>query len=313
MSTSLVGVTALSERFAYELSMELKRLRDFLALSEELHYERAAIRVGTDQSGLSRRIRELERDLGGVKLFTRTTRGTKISAAGTAFLPFARGIIGKMEQAERAVREAAAGVREQLRIGVCDELPVNKLADLIAAFRIREPTVDAQLLDRSCVGLIQDLQAGVLDIGLTLGSPDDRDLRATELWTDRTCIMLPSKHPLAKEDAIDIKAVAHERLIVAHRECSCGARANIDLFIRAANVRAEIEDAANLNVLRTLVRAGQGVGFVSTLQAQAIDPTDVTCRPLRDSPALFRTFVLCRREDDSPFALRFFDLARRTR
>jgi len=293
--------------------MELKRLRDFLALVEELHFERAAIRVGTDQSGLSRRIRELERDLGGVKLFTRTTRGTQIAAAGEAFLPFARSIVGKMEQAEEAVRSAAAGVQERLRIGVCDEVPVNKLADLMAAYRRREPSVDVQLADRSCTVLIQDLQAGVVDIGLTLGSPDTSEFRALEAWADHVCILMPAAHPLAMNETVDIQALTRERLIVAHRECSCGARANIDRFIRAAHAQADIKDAANLNVLRTLVRAGQGVGFVSSLQAQAIRSADVVCRSLRNSPELFRTFILCRREDDSPFAARFFDLARRSR
>jgi DNA-binding transcriptional LysR family regulator len=161
--------------------------------------------------------------------------------------------------------------------------------------------------------LIQDLQAEILDVGLTLGAPDHGDLRAAEIWTDHTCILLPSNHPLAQEASIDIQAVAHERLIVAHQDCSCGARASIDAFIRAANAGAQITNAANLNVLRTLVRAGQGVGLVSSLQAQALHAADVICRPLQNSPALFRTFVMHRCEDESPFALRFFDLARRMR
>lgn len=293
--------------------MELKRLRDFLALVEELHFERAAIRVGTDQSGLSRRIRELERDLGGVKLFTRTTRGTQIAPAGEAFLPFARSIVGKMELAEEAVRSAAAGVQERLRISVCDEVPINKLADLMAAYRRRAPAVDVQLADRSCTALIQDLQAAVADIGLTLGSPDTGEFRAVEVWADHVFLMMPTAHPLAMNEILDIHSLAHERLIVAHRECSCGARATIDRFIRAAHAQAVIKDAANLHVLHTLVRAGQGVGFISSLQAQAIRSADVVCRPLRNSSDLFRTFVLSRREDDGPLAARFFDLARRSK
>lgn len=289
--------------------MELSRLRDFIVLAEELHYERAAIRIGSDQSGLSRRIRELEREI-GVKLFTRTTRGTQIAPAGSAFLPFARSILGKMEQGQRVAREAACGTRSVLRVGVCDEVPVNKLARVLAEYRSQEPRVDVQLLDRTCAELIQDLEIGVVDIGLSLGETTSPTLRAASVWKDGCSIMLPAAHPLTQEQRVTLEAIVADRVIVGHRQCTCGARIEIDHFIRSANEHVRIDGAANLNMLRAMVSAGHGVGLVSGAQAEAIQHSDITLRPLVGRSFHFETFVLQRRESDSRLASRFFELAR---
>src|SRR4051812_28512038 len=106
--------------------MELKRLRDFIALAEVLHFERAARRVGSEQSPFSRRIRDFERDL-GVQLFNRTSRGPLLSPAGEAFLPWARLLVAKKEQAQRVIAAAASQPQEELRIGICDEVPLKEL------------------------------------------------------------------------------------------------------------------------------------------------------------------------------------------
>ena len=90
--------------------MELGRLNEFVALAEELQFDRAALRVGTDQFGLSRRIRELEHDLGDVTLFLRTARGAKITDAGKAFLPYAQNTLVMMARAKHAVRAIITNV-----------------------------------------------------------------------------------------------------------------------------------------------------------------------------------------------------------
>lgn len=290
--------------------MELKRLVDFIALAEELHFERAAARVGTDQSGLSKRMRSLEREL-GVKLFSRTTRGTTIAPAGRAYLPYARCIVGKLEQARRAAREAEAGARVALRVGVCDEVPVKKLARVLAEYRSREPGVDLELIDRSCAALIQDLEIGVIDVGLSLGWANNPALRVAQLWQDRACVMLPAKHRLAQLSRVAMEDIVEEQVIVSHRQCNCGARFEIDGFIRAVKEHARIEGAANLNVLRALVSAGHGIGLVSGAQAEAIQDTEVVQRSLAERTFTFTTYVLQRRDDESVFASKFFDLARR--
>lgn len=292
--------------------MELRQLKDVVALAEELHFDRAAVRVSTDQSGLSRRIRELEHDLGDVPLFHRTARGAKITDAGIALLPYARNILATMAQAKRAVRETVMGVRKQLRIGVCDEVWVKNLARLLSEHQANEPAVDIQLVDEACVAVIRGLETGALDIGLSQGVASERGLRSIGLWTDHLCAVLPPQHPLALQSEVSIEAIAGEPLILGHQHCSCGARADVDRFIGAFGAESRVEHAANLNDLRALVGAGQGIGLITEGQAESIFASDVTIRPLKERSFLRRTYVLHRADDESPLVSRFVDLARRS-
>ena len=127
--------------------MDLRRLRDFIALAEELHFENAARRVVSAQSPFSRRIAGFEREL-GQRLFKRTTRGTQLSGAGKIFLPWTRLLVAKKEQALRALATASSAVQGELHIGICDEIPLAQLSRLLALFRIHEPHVDIQVVDR---------------------------------------------------------------------------------------------------------------------------------------------------------------------
>src|SRR5579872_4269496 len=106
--------------------MELRQLRDFVVLAEELHYARAAARLGIDQSPLSRRIKEFEQEL-GVLLFARTSRGTQLTPRGEFLLPRARAILKSAEQARRRVR-AANPLKEVVRISLCDCVPTRDLS-----------------------------------------------------------------------------------------------------------------------------------------------------------------------------------------
>ena len=292
--------------------MELRRLNDFVALAEELHFDRAAARVGTDQSGLSRHIHELEHYLGDVTLFLRTPRGPKIADAGKVFLPYAQSILGTMSQAERAVREAMTGAKKQLRIGVCDEIWVKNLARLLEHHQAKEPAVDLLLVDCACSAVIHGLETGALDIGLSQGTANDRGLRSVELWTDRLCAVLAPRHPLARQSEISIEALAGELLIVGHRQCGCGARADVDRFIGAGGAHSRVEDAANLNVLRSLVGANRGIGLITEGQAESIFAADVIVRPLKERSFLRRTFVLHRADNESPLVSGFVDRALRS-
>jgi DNA-binding transcriptional LysR family regulator len=136
-------------------------------------------------------------------------------------------------------------------------------------------------------------------IVLDVPSPGDRGLRSIELWTDHLCVVLPPRHPLATESEIPIEALAGEVLIVGHRHCGCGARADVDRFIGAHGTRSRIEDAANLNALRALVGADRGIGLITGGQAESIFASDVTIRPLKERSFLRRTFALHRADNES--------------
>lgn len=140
--------------------MELRHLRCFIAVAEELHFARAAERLHIEQSPLSRAIKELEEEL-GVSLFARTTRSTRLTRAGNLFLEHVPRVFAALEQARDSVRAAANGFHGQLRIALSDGITPSRLPALLAQCRLDEPEVDIRLfevpLSQQIKGLIDDL------------------------------------------------------------------------------------------------------------------------------------------------------------
>ncbi len=124
--------------------MELRHLRYFIALAEELNFTQAAERSHIEQPPLSRAIKELEEEL-GVLLFERNRRGTKLTAAGTAFLQDTRRLFSILEQARENVRAVAAGMRGSLRIAVSDGALDPRLSAFLAQCRAEEPELEVRL------------------------------------------------------------------------------------------------------------------------------------------------------------------------
>ncbi len=118
--------------------MELRHLRCFSAVAEELHFARAAERLHIEQSPLSRAIKELEADL-GVLLFERTTRSTRLTRAGRMFREHVPRVFAVLEQARRSVKSAAAGYDGQLRIALSDCIAPSRLTALLAQTRCAMP------------------------------------------------------------------------------------------------------------------------------------------------------------------------------
>jgi DNA-binding transcriptional LysR family regulator len=147
--------------------MELRHLRYFVAVAEELHFGRAAERIGIEQSPLSRAIRELEGDL-GVRLFTRNSRSTRITPAGETFLAEARRILKAVSLARKATAAIASGARARLRIGISDSIAQPRLARLLARCRVEQPNVEFIVIDRSERRQVSGLREGLLDVDLAL-------------------------------------------------------------------------------------------------------------------------------------------------
>lgn len=126
--------------------MELRHLRYFIAVAEELHFARAAERLHIEQSPLSRAIKDLEYDL-GVQLFERTTRSTRLTWAGQVFLDEARRALSTLEQTKASAKAAATGYRGTLRIALSDGIAPPRLAALLAQNRKED---HAKMGDATC-------------------------------------------------------------------------------------------------------------------------------------------------------------------
>lgn len=259
--------------------MELRHLRYFVAVAEELHFARAAARVGIEQSPLSRGIRDLEARL-GVRLFHRTTRATTLTYPGEVFLKEARRVLASVEGMRHAARDAAIGKSGRVRLGLCADLFPMQIADLLKRCRAQASGVEIEVSDAPENQQIAGLRAGDLDVCLGLSRMDDDELTSIELWREPLVAWIPKNHTLATQKRIDLSAVEPLRI-----------RAT-----RHATVSA-------------LVAAGLGVALMPSSFAM---PTgiDVAVRPIAGRTSYLTAWASFRRSEDSAAANKIIAIAR---
>ncbi len=163
--------------------MDLRHIRAFIAVAEELHFGRAAKRLHIEQSPLSRTIRKLEADL-GVTLLQRTPRGASLTWAGRAFLQDARRVILAVEHAEARARAAAEGYQDTLRIALAGDIGRVRLSTLLALCRQEAPQVNIRLSEVPLAQLVHGLSTDLFDAGLAMIDDVDAGIVAAPLWED---------------------------------------------------------------------------------------------------------------------------------
>lgn len=144
--------------------MELRHLRCFMAVAEELHFARAAERLHIEQSPLSRAIKELEEDL-GVQLFVRTTRSTRLTRAGRMFFEHVPRVFASLKRACDSVEAAANGFHGQLRIALSDGITPTCFSALLALCRQEEPEIEIRLIEIPLCQQIKGLHDDLYDVG----------------------------------------------------------------------------------------------------------------------------------------------------
>lgn len=146
--------------------MELRHLRYYVAVAEELHFGRAAERLGIAQPPLSRQIRDLEREI-GVELFERVPRGVELTAAGIAFLPEARLTLAQADRSQRSAQREARGETGRLRVGFVEAATHSGiLPDVLSFFRVHLPSVGLSLLELDTPLQAEALRDGRIDVGI---------------------------------------------------------------------------------------------------------------------------------------------------
>ena len=279
--------------------MELRRLRYFVAVAEELHFLRAAQRLHIEQSPLSRAIKELEADL-GVRLFERTTRSTRLTPAGEVFLEEARQVLAAFAQARASARDAAKGQKGRLRIAFSEGVAHTRLSDLLARYRVDAHEVELKIMQMPFDEQVQALHAGSLDAGFSFAPLKRNGIQANALWVDPLAAVLPAQHPLAAKGQIKLDEIAGEPLVLCGERSSADRYTHLEAAILAATESPNVVDyAANEQILLTLVGAGYGVGFVLATHAETIQRPDIVVRPIASPSPLVKTFLLSRTEEPS--------------
>jgi DNA-binding transcriptional LysR family regulator len=260
--------------------MELRHLKYFIAVAEELHFARAANRLHIETSPLSRAIKELEVEL-GVRLFERDTRKTRITGAGTLLLEEARHLFITLEQTRTKVRALAQGFHGTLRIGYSDGLAHLRLATSIAQFRREEPDVDVRIFEMPFIEQEKNLRAGLLDVGLTLSATTDEEIIAEPLWRDPIVVVLPVNHSLTRWRKIPLKDIARAPMVLCHPQCGSGSHAQLDNLLRAVIPKPFVaEYAVSAAAGITLVASGYGIGLMGAAEVAMFQRSDIVVRPL---------------------------------
>ncbi|GLY39528.1 LysR family transcriptional regulator [Amycolatopsis sp. NBRC 101858] len=185
--------------------MELRQLRYFLAVAEELHFGRAAERLHIVQPAVSQQIRRLERSL-GVTLFARSTRSVSLTEAGQRFLPHALAVLAAADRASDSVSEfrpSGALVRLGTSEGLGDRLDV-----LLGAFARLAPSASLELVHAPTVQRLQRVRDGSLSATIVRGSWPSSGLDFTPLWMDDVLAALPASHPLADSSEVPFASLA---------------------------------------------------------------------------------------------------------
>lgn len=259
--------------------MELKQLRCFLAVAEELSFGRAARRLNMLPTALGRQVRLLEEEL-GAPLFHRTTRQVSATSAGAALLPEARAILDRAAGAANIVRALATPTRSLLRIGAIDSAAAGLLPDLLYRFRRARPEIETRLVEARSVQIIPLLLGGRLELGFIRPPPPQEGLRFEWLMQEKPVVAVPKGHALAAKRRLRLEDLSRQPVILpppATRPHSHGVV--MRLFALLEEVPMVAQEAEEKQTMIGLVAAGIGIALLPEWAARMRVP-GVAYRPL---------------------------------
>ena len=287
--------------------MELRHLRCFLIVAEELHFARAAERLHIDQSPLSRTIKELEEEL-GARLFIRTTRSTQLTRAGRQLLEHVPRIFIALDQARDGVKSATNGFLGQLRIALSDGVTPTRLSTLLARCREEDPEVEMRLFEVPLGLQIKGLHEDLYDVGFSMAEDGGDGILVTPAWEDDLMVAVPARHPVLAFKQVPLKEVLRYPLALGDPAVCEGHARQIDRFLRKLDQEPLIaQRVATFDVMMTLVSAGLALGLAGEAHIASSREPGVVARRLAGKPYMLTTYLLRRDAEPSEMLARFIE------
>lgn len=199
--------------------MELRHLRYFVVLAEELHFGRAAKRLHLSQPPLSFNIKQLEADL-GAQLLERNSHGVKLTPAGEVFRRSALRLLAEVDRASLEARDVAVGVTSRVRIGFVGSMLFRGLPERLAAFQAAHPQVQVELLELNSAEQVEAFARGQLDLGFVHSSRVPATLRQALYMSEPFVACVPAAHPAAMAGYWEAEQLRHEPLVMFSRGAS---------------------------------------------------------------------------------------------
>jgi len=263
--------------------MELRHLRYFQAVAEELSFSKAARRLHIAQPALSRAVQEIERDV-GVNLIDRNRRSVRLTPAGTVLLQEIALLLDRLEESLRRVRRTAAGEEGELRLGYIGPPTKPFLGRILAEYHRRFPRVSVHLEERTPERVWEMVAKGRLSVGLTrpVLAHEALGLQSLLLRHERLCAALPPGHAWLGRASIPWRQLAREPLIMLARREGAGSHDAALAACRQAQFTPRVSHTPSLiGTVLQYVEAGAGIGIVPESVASEITGSEVKLVPLK--------------------------------
>lgn len=284
--------------------IDLRLLRQFVAVAEELHFRRAAERLAMSQPPLTAAIRRLEQEVGAT-LVERGRKTVRLTSAGATLLAEARYLLRAADAALAATRDAAAGRSGRVRLGYVGSAMYGRLPALLRGFCRDNPNVRIELREMTTTEQLTALRSGQLDLGIVLPPLGmGGDLQTEDFDMDRLAIALPSSHRLAGAPSISVGDLVEEAFVSWPRDQGHGFHDRVTQLCAAAGFAPTVaQEAHGMHAVLSLVAVEAGVAVVPASMA-SIRPDEIAYHPIAGDLARFE-LALCRSASEAaPATLR---------
>ncbi|WP_019508392.1 LysR family transcriptional regulator [Pleurocapsa sp. PCC 7319] len=263
--------------------MELRQLRYFVAVAQELHFGKAAERLQITQPALSKQIRVLETEL-EIQLFIRTKRTVNLTKAGEVFFAQAQQLLQQAEEAIQLAKRTASGEVGRLNIGFTATATYTVLPELIRKFRSRYPQVEVEMLELCTEAQVATLNRGEIDLGFLHPPIDSRGLEIYPILSEDFILVLPPQHHLIDKQSLSFKDLAGESFLIHPRQEGPFLYDRFLKLCRQAGFQPQIVKEVTSHQTRIcLVAAGMGITFIPA-GLQTLVSQDLIYKPIENSP-----------------------------
>ena len=289
--------------------MELRQLKYFIAVAEELHFGRAAEKLHLSQPALSKQIHALENSI-EIKLFDRTKHWVRLTPAGKQFLETARHTLQQLEQGIKAARRIALGEIGRLRIGFPNPALLTILPKILQQYRSQYPKVELTLVGGGTETQVEALRTHQVDVSLVYTPIREDNLSVYPLYEETFLVALPSCHPLAKQKRVSLKSLANESFILYPRSLAPVLYNEfLECCTQAGFVPNIVQEGEMTDTRLGLVAAGVGIAFIIS-GLQNLRLKGVVYRSLGSDFPKLKLALAWRKGESSPMVHEFLKITR---
>ncbi|MDU1379786.1 MAG: LysR family transcriptional regulator [Klebsiella michiganensis] len=288
------------------MNIELRHLRYFIAVAEELHFGHAAARLNISQPPLSQQIQILEQQI-GARLFARTNRSVSLTEAGRQFLADSRQILSQVDDAAAHAARLHHGETGELRIGFTSSAPfIKAVSDTLSTFRRRYPDVHIQTRETNTREQIVPLNEGALDLGLMRNTQLPDTLVWERVLREPLLAMVPRDHPLASKPRVSLRELAREPFVFFDPHVGTGLYDDILGLMRRYDLTPAItQEVGEAMTIIGLVAAGLGVSILPA-SFRRVQLLEMCWLPIEEQDAVSEMWLVWSKHHEQGQAARRF-------